>query len=300
VGELAQALAGPFQFAFMQRALAATVLVGVLCAVVGAFVVWKGLAFSGEGLAHASFGGVAAAYILGQSIYVGAAVAAIAVALSIAFVSRRARLSADTAVGVLFTFAFSLGVVLMSTVRNYTVDLFGFVFGSVLGVGTEDLVVTLIGAGLVIAVIVLLYKELFFVAFDPVMAEANGLPVQAFQYLLLGLIGITVVVSMRALGIVLVVAMLVTPAATASLLTRRFHRIMLVGAILSTVASVLGLYLSFYANVASGGAIVLVSTAIFLLVLAWTEIAAKLRTGAHKQSPSPSGIGTSSPPLASS
>jgi manganese/iron transport system permease protein len=196
-------------------------------------------------------------------------------ALSINFLSQRARLSVDTAIGVIFAFAFSLGVVIMSRVRNYTVDLFSFVFGNVLGVGLEDLV--LIGAAgvLVVGVIALLYKELFFVAFDPVMAEASGLPVGRLQYLLLALLGVTVVVAMKAIGIVLVVAMLITPAATATLLTRRFHRIMLVGAGLSALASVLGLYLSFYANVASGGAIVVMSTAIFLVVLASTELSAR-------------------------
>ncbi len=271
MSELLVGLVEPFQLPFMQRALLATVAVGIVCAVVGAFVVWKGLAFSGEGLAHASFGGVAAAYVAGWNIYVGAAAAALLTALSIAFISRRSRLSADTAVGVLFTFAFSLGIVLVSRVRNYTVDLFGFVFGNVLGVGPDDLAL-IAGAGLfVVATVYLLYKELFFVAFDPVMAEASGLPVAALQYLLLLLIAVTVVVAMKAIGIVLVVAMLVTPAATASLLTRRFHRIMLVGAGLAALASVLGLYLSYYANVASGGAIVLVSTAMFLLVLAWTQ-----------------------------
>ncbi len=273
--ELDRVLLEPFQFAFMQRALAATVIVGVLCAVVGAFVVTKGLGFIGDGVAHASLLGVAVAYTLGQNIYLGAAITAVATALSINFLSQRARLSMDTAIGVIFAFAFSLGVVIMSRVRNYTVDLFSFVFGNVLGVGVDDLV--LIGAAglLVIGLIALLYKELFFVAFDPVMAEASGLPVARLQYLLLALLGVTVVVAMKAIGIVLVVAMLITPAATATLLTRRFHQIMLVGAGLSAVASVLGLYLSFYANVASGGAIVLMSTAIFLVVLVSTELSAR-------------------------
>jgi len=273
--ELDRVLLEPFQFAFMQRALGATVIVGVLCAVVGAFVVTKGLGFIGDGVAHASLLGVAVAYTLGQNIYLGAAITAVATALSINFLSQRARLSMDTAIGVIFAFAFSLGVVIMSRVRNYTVDLFSFVFGNVLGVGVDDLV--LIGAAglLVVGLIGLLYKELFFVAFDPVMAEASGLPVARLQYLLLALLGVTVVVAMKAIGIVLVVAMLITPAATATLLTRRFHQIMLVGAGLSAVASVLGLYLSFYANVASGGAIVLMSTAIFLVVLVSTELSAR-------------------------
>lgn len=270
-------LIDPFLFPFMQRALAATLIVGVLCAVVGAFVVWKGLSFVGDALAHASFAGVAIAFVAGQSIYLGAAVAAVATALSITFLSRTARISSDTAIGVLFAFAFSLGIVVISRVQNYTVDLFAYLFGNVLGVGVDDLILISTAGGLVLLVIVLLYKELFFVAFDPVMAEASGLPVSLLQYLLLAMIGVTVVVAMRAVGIVLVVAMLVTPAATASLLTRRFHRIMLLGALLSALASILGLYLSFYANVASGGAIVLVSTTNFLLVLGFKSVQARLR-----------------------
>ena len=273
MADIGQLLVEPFQLAFMQRALAATVMIGVLCAVVGAFVVWKGLSFIGDALAHASFAGVATAYVLGQNIYVGAAVAAVATALAITFLSRRARLAVDTMIGVLFAFAFSLGIVIMSRVRNYTGDLFGFIFGNVLGIGPGDLVVIAAAGGVIVGIVVLLYKELFFVAFDPVMAEASGLPVAALQYLLLAMLGATVVVAMNAIGIVLVVAMLVTPAATASLLTRRFHPIMLLGSSLSNLASVLGLYLSYYGNVPSGAAIVLVSTAMFLLAL----VAAGLR-----------------------
>ena len=275
--DLPRLLLDPFMFPFMQRALAATLIVGVLCAVVGAFVVWKGLSFVGDALAHASFAGVAVAFVSGASIYLGAAIAAVVTALMITFLSRTARISSDTAIGVLFAFAFSLGIVIISRVQNYTVDLFAYLFGNVLGVGLDDLALISAAGGLVLLVIYLLYKELFFVAFDPVMAEASGLPVGMLQYLLLAMIGVTVVVAMRAVGIVLVVAMLVTPAATASLLTRRFHRIMLLGALLSALSSVSGLYASFYANVASGGAIVLVSTTIFLMVLGGTMIRDRVR-----------------------
>jgi manganese/iron transport system permease protein len=275
--DLWHVLIDPFLFPFMQRALVATLIVGVLCAVVGAFVVWKGLSFVGDALAHASFAGVAIAFVTGQSIYVGAAIAAVATSLLITFLSRTARISSDTAIGVLFAFAFSLGIVIISRVQNYTVDLFAYLFGNVLGVGVDDLLLISAAGGLVLLVIALLYKELFFVAFDPAMAEASGLPVGFLQYLLLAMIGVTVVVAMQAVGIVLVVAMLVTPAATASLLTRRFHHIMLLGAVLSAVASVAGLYLSFYGNVASGGAIVLVSTTLFLVVLGVSALQARLR-----------------------
>src|SRR6266516_4901237 len=257
----------PLTFPFMQRALFATLIVAVACAVVGAFVVSKGLAFIGDALAHASFAGIALALLLRRSIYFGAAAAAVAMSLAITLVSRRGRVSADTASGVLFAGAFSLGIVLISPARNYTVDLFAYVFGNVLGIGNEDLVV-IAGAGLVVILaILLLYRELVFVAFDPVMAEAEGIPVDLLRYVLLGLIGLTVMAAVKALGIVLVVAMLVTPAATASMLTHRFQGILLLGAALAAVAAVVGLYVAFYANVASGASTVLVSTLMFLAVL---------------------------------
>lgn len=266
------ALLEPLSFGFMQRALLATVIVGVVTAVVGAFVVHKGLAFIGDALAHASFAGVAMAFVLQGSIYLGAALAAIVTAVGIGFLSRRGRLSSDTAIGVLFAGMFSLGIAIMSQVRTYTTDLFAFVFGNVLGVGPDDLLlIGLVGAA-VLLVVGALYKELLFTAFDPVMAEASGLPVAFLQYLLLVLIGVTVVVAMKAIGIVLVVAMLVTPAATASQLSQRFGRIMLLAAGISLVASFAGLYLSYYANVPSGAAIVLVNTALFLVVLALRQV----------------------------
>jgi manganese/iron transport system permease protein len=260
-------LVEPLSFPFMQRALLATLIVAVACAVVGAFVVSKGLAFMGDALAHASFAGIALALLLRRSIYLGAAAAAVVMSLAITLVSRRGRVSADTASGVLFAGAFSLGIVLISPARNYTVDLFAYVFGNVLGIGNEDLMV-IAGTGLVVVLtIVVLYRELVFVAFDPVMAEAEGIPVGLLRSVLLGLIGLTVMAAVKALGIVLVVAMLVTPAATANMLTHRFQRVMLLGAVLAGVASVIGLYVAFYANVASGASTVLVSTLMFLAVL---------------------------------
>lgn len=252
----------------MQRALLATIVVGIVAAVVGTFVVHKGLAFIGDALAHASFAGVATAFILRGNIYLGAAIASVLTAIGIAFLSRRGRVASDTAIGVLFAGAFSLGIAIMSQVRTSTSDLLGFVFGNVLGVGPDDLALITVAGAAVLLVIGLLYKELLFTAFDPLMAEASGLPVAALQYLLLVLIGLTVVVAMKAIGIVLVVAMLVTPAATASTLVQRFGRIMLLAAGVSLVASFLGLYVSFYANVPSGAAIVLVNTAFFLAALA--------------------------------
>jgi manganese/iron transport system permease protein len=260
-------LTAPFEFGFMERALVGGILVGAICAVVGTYVVLRGLAFIGDALAHAAFPGVVIAYMLKTNIHLGAAVFAVATALGIGFISRRARTSHDTTIGILFAGAFALGVVLMSTIQGYTVDLFSFLFGNILGVSGGDLVVVGILAGVVILAITLCYKQLLLLAFDPVVAEAMGYPVQALNALLLTLVALTIVISIQAVGIVLVVALLVTPSATAYLLTDRFLRMMFLGVLISTLAVVAGLYLSFYLNVASGAAIVLVSTCLFFIIL---------------------------------
>ncbi len=261
-------LVAPFEFGFMQRALLGGVLVGAICALVGTYVVLRGLAFVGDALAHAAFPGVVIAYLLKGNIYLGATIFALATALGIGLVSRRSRVSYDTAIGILFAGAFALGVLLMSTIHGYTVDLFSFLFGNVLGVSKWDLLVVGFLGAMVVLTIILFYKELLLLSFDPTVAEAMGYPVQALNYLLLGLIALTIVISIQAVGIILVVALLVTPSATAYLLTERFLRMMILGVLLAALAAVIGLYVSYYLNVASGAAIVLVSTCLFFLVLA--------------------------------
>ena len=263
--DLWQFLREPFQFAFMQRALLATLMVSVVSACIGTFVVLKGLAFIGDALAHASFAGVAAAFVLGGNIYLGALIAALVTALAIALVGSRARVSFDTAIGILFVGAFALGILIISRQANYTVDLFSFVFGNVLGVGRDDLLLIALMGLVVLAVVALFYRQLLFTAYDPTMAAASGVPVGLVQYGLLAMLGVSTVVALKAVGIVLVVAMLVTPAATASLLVRRVHYIMALGAVVGAVSSVVGLYVSYYAEVASGAAIVLTATVLFLL-----------------------------------
>ena len=256
----------PFQFAFMQRALLATLMVSVVSACIGTFVVLKGLAFIGDALAHASFAGVAMAFVLGGNIYLGALVAVLVTALAIALVGGRARVSFDTAIGIIFVGAFALGILIVSRQANYTVDLFSFVFGNVLGVGRDDLLLIALMGLVVLAMVALFYRQLLFTAYDPTMAAASGVPVGLVQYGLLAMLAVSTVVALKAVGIVLVVAMLVTPAATASLLVRRVHYIMALGAVVGAVSSVVGLYVSYYADVASGAAIVLTATVLFLLV----------------------------------
>jgi ABC-type Mn2+/Zn2+ transport system permease subunit len=258
-------LLDPWASPFMVRALLALLMVSLVCAVVGSFVVVRGMAFIGEGLAHASFGGVAAAFALGGSIYLGAAVGAVLTALAIGFVSRRAGLKFDTAIGIMFVGAFALGILIMSRQQGYVVDLTSFVFGNVLGVDRSDLVlIAAIGAG-VLVLVAAFYKELLFTSYDPTMAAASGLPVAIVQYGLLGLLGLTIVIAVKAVGIVLVVAMLVTPAATAQLLVQRLHLMMAVGAVIGALSSLVGLYLSYHADLATSAAVVLTATCFFLL-----------------------------------
>jgi manganese/iron transport system permease protein len=260
-------VADPLAYGFMQRGLVAAILVGIVCAVMGTFVVLKGLAFIGDAVSHAAFPGLVIAFMLGLPLYLGGAVASVGTALAIGFVSRRGRLRFDTTVGVLFAGTFALGILLFSTIKNYVADLLGYLLGNVLGIGIGDLVQVAILGSVVLVIVIAIRKELLYATFDPLGAAASGLPVATLEYLLLALLGVTIVVSIQAVGIVMVVAMLVTPAATAQLLVVRFERLMVLAAVLATIAAISGLYLSFYANLASGASIVLIETLFFILAL---------------------------------
>jgi manganese/iron transport system permease protein len=257
----------PLRYGFLLRALVAAVLVGTLCALVGSYVVLKGLAFIGDALAHVAFTGIVVAFLAGFSFYLGALAAAVAAGLGIGWVTRRVGLSTDTAIGIVFSGLFALGVVLVAIgIRTYTVDLFSYVFGDILAVRSRDLLAIGLAGAVVLVTMLLLYKELLFAHFDPVVAEAAGLPVGALQLLLLLLLSVTVVVSVQAVGVVLVLAMLVTPAATAALVARRMPSMMALAVVFGAVAAAVGFYLSYYLSVPSGGAIVLVATLFFALV----------------------------------
>jgi manganese/iron transport system permease protein len=241
--------------------------VGLVCAVVGSYMVLRGLAFMGDALSHAAFPGVVVAYLIKVPFYLGAAVAAVATALAIGWVTRRGRIRGDTAIGVLFAGMFALGIFLFSRIPNYVGDLFGFLFGEILGIGVGDLAALSILALLVLATVALLWKELLYSTFDPLGAAAAGLPVVALDYLFLALIALTIVVSLQAVGIILVVAMLVTPAATAQLLSQSFGRLVATAAVIGIIAPIVGLYVSYWLNAASGATIVLVETAVFAVAL---------------------------------
>jgi manganese/iron transport system permease protein len=262
----------PLQYAFVQRALLAAVLVAVVCASVGVFVVLRGLAFLGDAIAHAAFPGVVIAFLLKLNIVIGGSIAAVASALAIGAVARRSGLKEDTAIGVVFSGMFAVGIVLFSSIRTYTGDLLGILFGDVLGVSADQLALAAITAAVVLVTLWVIWRQLVFVSFDPVGAAAAGLNTLRYDTLLLGLIGLAIAVSVQIVGVVLVVAMLVTPAATARLLAQDL-RALVVGALLVAVlSSVAGIWLSYYVNAASGGTIVLVATTLFGLVWTWRTV----------------------------
>lgn len=263
MNELVDVLREPWTFEFMQRALTAALIVGLVAPVVGSFVILKGMSFIGEALPHASFGGVAVAFVAGFSLHLGGSIAALLAALAIGFIARRGTVRYDTAIGIVLIAAFATGVLIVSRESGYVVDLFSFVFGNVLGVTWTDVYVTAgLGAFILIAV-ALFYKELLFTAYDPSMAAASGLPVAALQYGLLALIGLTVVLALQVMGIVLVLAMLTAPAATGQLLTRRLPPMMAIGALVGALSAVAGLYIAWYADVSASAAIVLTATGFF-------------------------------------
>jgi len=259
----------PLAYPFMVRGLLAAVLVGIVCATVGVYIVLRGMAFFGDALAHAILPGVAVGYLVSggsQTVVFWFALAtAILTAIGIGVVSKGADLKEDTAIGIIFAGMFALGIALISTVRGYAVDLAHFLFGDVLGVSSQDLWLIFIFGSIVIITIILFYKEFLVLSFDPVLAETLRIPAHLLNYLLFVLLAITIVVSLQTVGVALMLAMLVTPPATAYLLTRRLPPMMALAAAIGAFSGVAGLYLSFYVSMASGAAIVLVSTTIFLL-----------------------------------
>jgi ABC-type Mn2+/Zn2+ transport system permease subunit len=263
--EIMDWLLTPLSYAFLQRGLLAALMVGVLCSVIGCYIVLRSMAFLGDAMAHAVLPGVGIAYLLGRNLTLGALAAALVVALGVGLFSRRGTIKEDTAIGVLFAAALSLGVVMISSIRTYAVDLSHILFGNVLGVSTLDLWLTA-GLGAVILILIFVfYRPFLVISFDPVLATTLRMRVGLYNNLLLILLALTIVISMQTVGVGLVAAMLVTPAATAFLLVRRLPTMMVLSGLIGGVSSLVGLFASYHLNVASGAAIVLTTTAFFLL-----------------------------------
>lgn len=258
----------PLQYEFIVRAMLAAVIVGVVCSILGVYVVLRGMAFLGDAMAHTILPGVVVAFLLGWPLAVGALVMGVLTALGIGALTERTALKEDTAIGVIFAGFFALGVALLSARGDYSIDLAHFLFGNLLGVSPGDL---LLMAGLgaaVLAAIYLFYKEFLVLSFDPLLAETLRLPTRFLNYLLLLLIAVTIVVALQVVGVALMLAVLVTPAATATFLTRRLPAMMVVAAAIGAFSGVVGVYASYHLNVAAGPAVVLVATLVFLVTLA--------------------------------
>lgn len=268
---LLELVTGPLSYPFMIRGLIAVVMVGIVCATVGTYMVLRGMAFFGDALAHAILPGVALGYLVSGgarvAVFWWALGTAVLTAIGIGAISKGAQVKEDTAIGIIFAGMFALGIALISTMRSYAVDLAHFLFGDVLGVSQGDLWLTGILGGVVVLTVLAFYKEFLVLSFDPILAATLRLPSTVLHYLLLVLIALAIVVSLQTVGVALMVAMLVTPAATAYLLTQRLPVMMALAACIGAFSGVVGLYLSFYVSVASGAAIVLVCTALFLLAL---------------------------------
>ncbi len=279
---IVQWLTEPFAHAFMQRALVEVVLMGAVTGAIGTYVVLRGLSFIGDALSHAIFPGVVIAFLLGRSVFVGALAFGLLTSASIVVLTAMPRVKEDSAIGVLFSGSFALGVVLISTTRNYSRDLAAFLFGNVLGVTTSDIALSAAVGTLVLLLVVAFQRELLLVAFDREAAQAVGVPVFWVNLLLLALISLTIVVSLTAVGNILVAAMLVTPPAAARLLTDRLPVMLCSSAAIGVISGVAGLVISYHANVAAGGTIVLVATGVF--GMAWLlapghGLVARLRAG---------------------
>jgi len=268
----------PLQYEFMQRGMIAAILVGIVCAVVGTYVVLRGMAFFGDALAHTILPGIALGYLISggarESLFWWALGTAVVAALGIGAISKSSEIKEDTAIGIIFAGMFALGIALISTVRSYAVDLSHFLFGDVLSVSVQSLWLILIFGGLVLLIIFAFYKEFLTLSFDPILAATLRLPVGLLNNLLLGLIAVTVAVSLQTVGVALMVAMLVTPAATAYLLTQRLPRMMGLAAVFASCSAIIGLYLSYYLSIASGAAIVLTATFFFIVAFGWKRIKA--------------------------
>ncbi len=262
-------LLDPIQFEFMQRAMLAIVLIGIVSGVMGAFVVTRGMAFLGDALAHAILPGVAVAFLTSgggsQALLVGGVIAGVLSSLGIGFLTRGGRLAEDTAIGVIFAGMLALGIGIISSAQNYAADLTHILIGNILAVNAQDLTLILVIGLIVLAALVLLYKEMLIISFDLTLAQTLRLPGETLRLILLVLLALTIVIGVQAVGVALVAAMLVTPAATARFFANRLHHMMIVAAVIGSFSGIVGMYLAWHLRIAPSAAIVLTMTAIFLL-----------------------------------
>ena len=256
----------PLSFEFMRLALLAAILLGILCAVVGTYLIVQGMGLLGDVIAHAVLPGLAIAFFFGVDIFIGAFISGTLSTFVITWIQSQSRVKVDVAMALVFSGFLALGITLITVLKS-KLDLHQFLFGDILGVTTTDVMRTGAIAILILLLVKLFYKELLFYTFDPLGAQAMGLPVTVIRFGLTAAITLTIIASMQAVGVVLVVSLLIAPGITAYLLVKELHQMMICGAIIGIISSVTGMYISYYLNVPSGAAIVLVVSGLFLLTL---------------------------------
>ncbi|WP_017303150.1 metal ABC transporter permease [Spirulina subsalsa] len=277
------ALLEPLQYSFMQRSLIVAVIVGMLCAVVGCYLLVQRLALLGDAISHSVLPGLALAFLTETNLFVGAFIAGIISTLCINLIHTRSNIKEDAAMGIVFSAFFALGIILITTIqRENKIDLNHFLFGNILTATFSDVRDTLIIAVLVLLGVGLLYKELLFYSFDKLGAQAVGLPVKLLDLSLMVLIGMTIIASLKAVGVILVLSLLITPAATAYLLVKRLHQMMFIGVGVGVISSISGMYLSYFYNLPSGPAIVLVATGLFILAFLFSPSQGLLTVNSKK------------------
>lgn len=263
-----QLLLEPLQYGFMQRSLMIAIIIGVLCSLVGSYLMVQRLALLGDAISHSVLPGLAIAFWLDTNIFIGAFIAGILSTMIIAGIKTYSPIKEDAAMGIVFSAFFALGIILITVIqKDHKVDLNHFLFGNILGVTQNDVIDTAIIAIIILITVILFYKELLFYTFDVLGAQATGLPIHLLNFGLMVLLALTIVASLKAVGVILVLSLLITPTATAYLLVPRLHQVMILGAIIGVISSVSGMYLSYYQNLPSGPAIVLVASGFFTLAL---------------------------------
>ena len=253
-----------FEFSFLQRALITSIVIGMICGVIGCFIVLRSLALMGDAISHAVLPGVAISYMIGINFFYGAVVFGVLAALGIGFVNQNSKIKSDSSIGIVFSSFLALGVLLITKAQS-AIDLTEILFGNVLTVKPEDRTITFIVVAIVLVVIIVFYKEFLLSSFDPTMAAASGLPVKFIHYTLMILLTLVTVASLQTVGVILVVSLLITPASTAYLLTKRLSTMILTSALIGMMSSVIGLFFSVTFNLPSGVVIVLVITIIFII-----------------------------------
>lgn len=255
---------GLINYHFLQNALISALVIGITCGAVGTFIILRSLSLMGDAISHAVLPGVALSFMLGINLFIGAIVFGLLASSIISFIKENSVIKGDTAIGITFSSFLALGVILIG-MANSSTDLFHILFGNILAVQDSDMWLTLGISGLVLGLLGLFFKGLLLTSFDPVLAKTMGIPVSFYHYLLMGILTLVSVTAMQSVGTILIVSMLVTPAATAYLFAKSLKQMLFLASGIGATSSLLGLFLGYSLNMAVGSSIVLTATLFFLL-----------------------------------